>query len=85
MNRSEILSRIGLRADHNLARWGKQDVPTLIMAMVEELGEISQAHLQAIAEGGDPWRVIDEALDLAPLCVQLVELVQEQRKGTNDE
>ena len=73
MNRIDVVGRIEWRALANEAKWGKQDPATLIIAMTEELGEIAQAHLQAQHEGGDKERIVDEALDLAPLCLQLIE------------
>lgn len=59
------------KADENTETWGEQTVPTLLLAMVEELGELAQAHLEARAEGGDPARIGAELDDLAALCVQL--------------
>ena len=58
-------------ADLNEDKWGEQDVETLLLAMQEELGELTQAHLEARAEGGDPARIRDELDDLAALCIQL--------------
>ena len=59
------------KAKANLEKWGQQDVDTLLLAMQEELGELTQAHLEARAEGGDASRVGEELADLAALCYQL--------------
>lgn len=66
------------KADENIAEWGVQDVETLLLAMQEELGELTQAHLEALAEDGDPHRVSDELDDLAALCVQLDRRLSEE-------
>lgn len=59
------------QAFENTGEWGLQDVETLLLAMQEELGELTQAHLEASAEGGDPDRVEAELVDLGALCFQL--------------
>lgn len=75
---AELMSaRIFTQATKNTEKWGVQDVPDLILAMLEELGEISQAHLQAEHEGGDPGRIYEEAKDLGALCLQLGALLRE--------
>ena len=66
------------KARENLDRWGQQDVDTLLLAMQEELGELTQAHLEARAEGGDATRVGLELADLAALCFQLEWLINSQ-------
>ena len=58
------------KADENEAEWGHQRVDTLLLAMLEELGELAQAYLEARSEDGDPERMQDELDDLAALCVQ---------------
>jgi NTP pyrophosphatase (non-canonical NTP hydrolase) len=60
-------------AAENIAEWGLQDEETLLLAMQEELGELTQAHLEARAEGGDPNRVDDELKDLGALLLQFHE------------
>ena len=55
------------RAVKNISKWGFQDKKTLIIAMMEELGEIAKADLDN--EGDE--RVIDECIDLGALCLQL--------------
>lgn len=59
------------KADENVDEWGIQHPRTVLLAMQEELGELTQAYLEASAEGGDPsaWR--DEMNDLGALLIQL--------------
>lgn len=55
----------------NVDRWGQQDLDTLLLATQEELGELSQAVLEARDEDGDPERIQSELDDLAALMFQL--------------
>lgn len=59
------------RADENLDKWGMQHPAELLLAMQEEMGELTQAWLEAAYEDGDRERVAEECNDLAALCVQL--------------
>jgi len=59
------------RAQNNVGEWGFQGVETLLLAMQEEMGELTQSHLEARAEDGDPDRVEEELCDLGALCFQL--------------
>lgn len=59
------------KAEENIETWGVQSVETLLLAMQEELGELTQAHLEYQAEDGDRDRVRDELDDLGALCIQL--------------
>jgi len=61
------------QARKNLAKWGKQDLETLGLAISEETGELCQAILQARDEKGDRERIRSEAIDLAALCLQVFE------------
>ena len=60
-----------VKALENTEKWGLQNTETLILAMTEELGEISQAHLENQHENGDGDRVAEELADLGALCIQL--------------
>jgi hypothetical protein len=62
------------KAAGNIAKWGTQNIETLLIAMQEELGEIAQAFLQHKYEGGERVRIFEENDDLAALCVQLHQL-----------
>ena len=55
------------KAQLNLIEWGLQDKKTILIAMMEELGEIARADLE---NQGDE-RIIAEARDLGALCLQM--------------
>lgn len=59
------------KAKKNVDEWGLQSAETLLLAMQEEMGELTQAHLEARDEDGDPDRIEDELADLGALCYQL--------------
>ncbi|UTF52830.1 hypothetical protein [Natronosalvus rutilus] len=61
------------KASDNIEKWGLQREETLLLAIQEELGELTQAHLEATHEGGDPGRVAEELDDLGALLIQLYE------------
>ena len=60
------------RAGKNVAKWGKQDLQTLGLAIAEETGELCQAILKARWEGGDRERIREETIDLGALCLQVL-------------
>lgn len=60
------------RAGKNVAKWGKQDLETLGLAIAEETGELCQAILKARWEGGDRERIREETIDLGALCLQVL-------------
>lgn len=60
------------RAVANVAKWGKQDLETLGLAIAEETGELCQAILKARWEGGDRERIREEVIDLGALCHQVM-------------
>lgn len=60
------------QAIENIDKWGIQHPEEVLSAIVEEVGEIEQAYLEATHEGGGPARVEDEVDDLGPLLLQLV-------------
>lgn len=66
-----LAERWAEKADENIQTWGKQDLDTLLLAAQEELGELTQAVLEARAEDGDPDRIADELDDLAALMFQI--------------
>lgn len=72
------------KASENIDQWGLQDEETLLLATQEELGELTQAHLEAKHADGDPRRVDEELVDLGALLFQLSEArnVPEVRAGT---
>ena len=58
------------KACENTQEWGLQDRETLLLAMQEELGELTQAHLEAEHEDGDRERLSKELNDLGALLLQ---------------
>jgi NTP pyrophosphatase (non-canonical NTP hydrolase) len=58
------------QARQNVKEWGLQDRETLLLAMQEELGELTQATLEAEYEAGDYQDQFDELRDLAALLLQ---------------
>lgn len=61
------------QAEENVEKWGVQEIDTLLLAMQEELGELTQAYLEYRAEDGDFEEIGRELDDLVPLCIQLRE------------
>jgi hypothetical protein len=61
------------QAERNLAKWGPQDWETLGLAIAEETGELAQAILKCLHEGGPRERIQEEAVDLGALCLQLLQ------------
>jgi len=61
------------KADANIAEWGLQSEETLLLAIQEELGELTQAYLEATHEDGHDGRVDEELDDLGALLLQLHE------------
>lgn len=59
------------KAEENIDEWGVQDIDTLLLAMQEEMGELTQAYLEYSAEDGDGERIPKELADLGALCFQL--------------
>lgn len=59
------------KAEENVEEWGLQEIETLLLAMQEEQGELSQAYLESEYEDGDAARIASELDDLAALCIQL--------------
>ena len=67
-----ICSAFLKQAEKNLRKWGKQDLETLGLAIAEETGELCQAILQARDEGKERKWIRAEAIDLAALCIQTI-------------
>lgn len=66
------------KAKDNIEKWGMQDIPTLLLAMTEELGELAQAYLQYKHEHQPKKRIEKELADLAALCCQLQWRIEEE-------
>lgn len=67
------------KARTNIEKHGKQDRATILLCMVEELGELTQAHLQYEGEDGGHFRMFEELSDLSALCYQFQELISIER------
>jgi NTP pyrophosphatase (non-canonical NTP hydrolase) len=72
------------KADENVHEWGMQLPAELLLAMQEEMGELTQAWLEAAYEGEDVDRVAEECNDLAALCVQLRWSLREHPDAFNE-
>jgi len=64
------------RARKNIRKWSVQDFETLGLAVCEEAGELAQAIIKYKHEDGRRARIMEEAIDLGALCIQIIELVQ---------
>jgi NTP pyrophosphatase (non-canonical NTP hydrolase) len=79
---SAVFDRWMGKADENIEEWGLQDERTLLLAMQEELGELTQAVLEASAEGGEAARIDEELDDLGALLLQFHEARNSRSEGT---
>lgn len=59
------------KAEKNMDKWGIQDPVVILLAIQEELGELTQAYLEATYENGEKERVREEMHDLGALLYQL--------------
>ena len=77
-------ARLEAKAAANTAKWGMQDFQTLGLAVAEEAGELAQAILQHLHEGGDRGRICEESVDLGALCLQVMAHFPEAGGATGD-
>ena len=69
---SELIHQIWhAKANENIDEWGIQDPAVILLAMQEELGELTQAYLEATYEDGDQELPREEMHDLGALLFQL--------------
>ena len=66
------------RHEKNVAKWGHQDLNTLIIATGEEFGELCKASLGNEGESHD---IKKECIDLAALLVEIYEEFGDKAKG----
>ncbi|PSQ42914.1 hypothetical protein BRD17_07550 [Halobacteriales archaeon SW_7_68_16] len=71
------------RAAANLDEWGLQPPKDLALAMTEELGELTQALLEARHEDGDPEAIAEELDDLMALGYQFRAAIDREREGAD--
>lgn len=69
------------RADENVDEWGLQDPAVILLAMQEELGELTQAYLEATYEDGDQELPREEMHDLGALLFQLHWALREHERA----
>lgn len=65
------------QADENMEKWGLQDTRTLLLALQEELGELTQSVLEHQAEGEPAEPIQEELDDMVALCLQFQERISE--------
>lgn len=66
------------KGEENIDTWGRQAFGTLLLAAQEEMGELTQAYLEARDEDCDPERIQTELDDLAALLVQMAWLIEDE-------
>lgn len=72
--------RIVTKANININKWGLQTPDTILLAMMKELGELTQAFLQYNYENGDYQKIDKEIYDLLALCEQFERSMKEVKK-----
>lgn len=73
--RSIALSDVIVERTRQDAKWGEQnhDPFAYLAILMEEVGEMAQAAVQARMEGGDPKRIREEAVQTAAVALAIVE------------
>jgi len=66
----DIADRWANQSRENVEEWGEQDIETLLIAIQEELGELSQATLEYRSENGTYEPLFEELDDLGALLFQ---------------
>ena len=64
-------NKICQKVEKNLEKWGLQTMNELLLATMEELGELTRAYLRQRYEHGDQKEIDDELDDLAALIFQM--------------
>ncbi|MHA1229221.1 MAG: hypothetical protein ACTSRP_09155 [Candidatus Helarchaeota archaeon] len=59
------------KAEKNIKKWGLQPIDELLLASMEELGELTRAYLRSKFENGDSNEIDSELDDLAALIIQI--------------
>jgi len=82
---SAVFDRWIGKASENIDEWGLQDEEKLLLTIQEELGELTQALLEARYEGGDESLIADELDDLGALLLQFHEARLEEVEADGDD
>lgn len=69
------------KAEENVEKWGVQTFLELIAVMTEEMGEVTQAILEAQQEDGDPECIIEELDDMMAVGYQLQQRYEREFEG----
>lgn len=69
------------RARSNVDEWGMQNRETLLLAMQEELGELTRSTLEEQHESGDYQQQYEELADLAALVIQYQHRLEQGPEG----
>lgn len=75
--RTQFHDRWYAKAHENVDEWGLQNPAVVLLAMQEEMGELTQAYLEATYEGADEYEAQEELHDLGALCVQFLWSIRE--------
>lgn len=73
MNIEKEIEEIIEKTKNNIAKWGIQPNDILLLAMMEELGELSQAYLHFKYENGQYGRIKEELYDLIALTFAMLD------------
>ena len=71
------------RASQGLKKHGVRDFEELLLHIVEEAGELAQAVRRFRNEGGEPFHITDETIDLGSLCIQVLVTMAEKHGAEN--
>lgn len=73
---TEFRKHIAIQHQKNIEKWGLQSRETILLAMQEELGELTQAFLEGRTKGVDDLSLqYDELVDLAALMLAYNEVI----------
>lgn len=80
--KTELLE-IGDQAAANIAKWGVQEIDTLVIAISEQSGKVSQAYLHSMHEPNkyERGQLKQQARHTAALCLQLFITLEAHGRG----
>lgn len=71
MTRDDLADSWEAKAEENVEEWGEQSIETLLLALQEELGEVTQAVLEHREEDRNYGPIFEEIDDIGALLFQL--------------